>query len=192
MKTILALSILFSVMALPALGALTDADLDKIRLIVKEEIKEEIKSVKEEIKGVKEEIKSVKEEIKAEITIINSKIDGVRRSAAERGNRCCGITRTGHRRFCPKRLGARALCSRCFDCIYHRFTEKTTDGPTDRPRYCNCRKLNNLGPGLFSFRSIIGLSTFLNFLFQVRCGSKPHLQVLGVPNWTKKRRTKSP
>ena len=31
----------------------------------------------------------------------------------------------------------------------------------------NCRKLNNLGPGLFSFRSIIGLSTFLNFLFQV-------------------------
>ena len=66
MKTILALSILFSVMALPALGALTDADLDKIRLIVKEEIK-----------GVQEEIKSVKEEIKAEITIINSKIDGL-------------------------------------------------------------------------------------------------------------------
>ena len=46
--------------------------------------------------------------------------------------------------------------------------------------------------GLFSFKSIIGLSNFLNFLFQVRCGSKPHLQVLGVPNWTKKRRTKSP
>ena len=39
MKTILALSILFSVVAcFPALGALTDADLDKIRLIVKDEI----------------------------------------------------------------------------------------------------------------------------------------------------------
>ena len=41
MKTILALSILFSVIALPALGALTDADLDKIRLIVNQEIEAE-------------------------------------------------------------------------------------------------------------------------------------------------------
>ena len=38
MKTILALSILFSVIALPALGELTDADLNQIRLIVKDEI----------------------------------------------------------------------------------------------------------------------------------------------------------
>ena len=38
MKTILALSILFSVIALPALGELTDADLNEIRLIVKDEI----------------------------------------------------------------------------------------------------------------------------------------------------------
>ncbi len=42
MKTILVLSILFCVIALPALGDLTDADLDKIRLIVKEEVKAEI------------------------------------------------------------------------------------------------------------------------------------------------------
>ena len=34
MKTILAFSILFSVVALPALGELTDADLNQIRLIV--------------------------------------------------------------------------------------------------------------------------------------------------------------
>ena len=39
MKTILVLSILFWAIALPALGELTDADLDKIRLIVKEEVK---------------------------------------------------------------------------------------------------------------------------------------------------------
>ena len=38
MKTILVLSILFWAIALPALGELTDADLDKIRLIVKEEV----------------------------------------------------------------------------------------------------------------------------------------------------------
>ena len=41
MKTILALSILFSVIALPGLAELTDADLDKIRLIVNEEIEAE-------------------------------------------------------------------------------------------------------------------------------------------------------
>ena len=47
MKTILALSILFSVVALPALGELTDADLNQIRLIVNEaekRIKEEVKT----------------------------------------------------------------------------------------------------------------------------------------------------
>ena len=53
-------------------------------------------------------------------------------------------------------------------------------------------EIRHLLAGLFSFKSIIGLSNFLNFLFQVRCGFKPHLPVLGVPNWTKKRRTKSP
>ena len=40
MKTILALLILFSVIALPALGELTVQDLEKIRQIVKEEVKE--------------------------------------------------------------------------------------------------------------------------------------------------------
>ena len=39
MKTILVLLILFSAIALPALGELTDADLNKIRLIVREEVK---------------------------------------------------------------------------------------------------------------------------------------------------------
>ena len=38
MKTILVLSILFSLIALPALGELTDADLNQIRLIVNDEI----------------------------------------------------------------------------------------------------------------------------------------------------------
>ena len=39
MKTILALSILFSAIALPAFGELTDADLNQIRLIVNDEVK---------------------------------------------------------------------------------------------------------------------------------------------------------
>ena len=47
MKMILSLSILFSVVALPALGELTNADLNQIRLIVNEaekRIKEEVKT----------------------------------------------------------------------------------------------------------------------------------------------------
>ena len=59
MKTILFLSILLCALAMPASGALTDADLDKIRLIVKEEVK------------------AAKEEIKTQMTHITSKIDGL-------------------------------------------------------------------------------------------------------------------
>ena len=39
MKTLIFCSTLFCAIALPDLGELTDADLDKIRLIVREEIK---------------------------------------------------------------------------------------------------------------------------------------------------------
>ena len=59
MKTVLVLSILFSAIALPALGELTDADLDKIRLIVNDSEKR------------------LKAEVKEEITRINTKIDGL-------------------------------------------------------------------------------------------------------------------
>ena len=59
MKTIIVLSILFCAIAMPAISELTDADLDKIRLIVKEEVK------------------TAKEEIKTEMTLITSKIDGL-------------------------------------------------------------------------------------------------------------------
>ena len=73
MKTILALSILFSTLALPALGELTDADLNKIRLIVKEEVKSEItaseKRMKEyidlKIENVDSQIKKNSREIEA-------------------------------------------------------------------------------------------------------------------------------
>lgn len=41
---ILVFSILFSLIALPSLGELTDADLNQIRLIVNEEVKTEIKA----------------------------------------------------------------------------------------------------------------------------------------------------
>ena len=71
MKTILVLSILFWAIALPALGELTDADLDKIRLIVKEEVKTEIAGVKQELKA---EIASSEERVKE---YINIRVDSV-------------------------------------------------------------------------------------------------------------------
>ena len=63
MKTILVLSILFSAIALPVLGALTEADLNQIRLIVREEIKKETDIINAKIDK--------------ETDTINTKIDGV-------------------------------------------------------------------------------------------------------------------
>ena len=56
MKTILVLSILFSVIALPALGELTEADLNEIRLIVNEDI--EAAQIDEKIQASEERIKA--------------------------------------------------------------------------------------------------------------------------------------
>ena len=63
MKTILLLLILFSLIALPALGELTDADLNQIRLIVREEIKKETAAINTKIDK--------------ETATINTKIDGL-------------------------------------------------------------------------------------------------------------------
>ena len=64
MKTVLVFFILFCISVLPALAELTDADLDKIRLIVNEEVKTQITAVRQELKA---EIATVKQELKAEI-----------------------------------------------------------------------------------------------------------------------------
>ena len=56
MKMILLLSILFCAIAMPAIGALSDADLDKIRLLVNEELK----PVKADIETLKTEVAYVR------------------------------------------------------------------------------------------------------------------------------------
>ena len=56
MKTILVLLILSSAIAMPTLAELTDADLNKIRLIVKEEIKTELAPIKSDISTLKEDV----------------------------------------------------------------------------------------------------------------------------------------
>ena len=71
MRTIFVLSMLFCAIALPARGELTDADLDKIRLIVKEEVKTEITAVRQELKA---EIAGTERRLK---DYIDAKIEGV-------------------------------------------------------------------------------------------------------------------
>ena len=72
MKTVFALLILFCGIALPALAELTDADLDKIRLIVNEELKTEITAVKQELKA---EIASSEKRMKDHIDLNIQNVD---------------------------------------------------------------------------------------------------------------------
>ena len=67
MKRLILFALLFSAFAVPALGELTDADLDKIRLIVNKVVKAEIATVKQDLKA---EIATVKQDLKAEIATV--------------------------------------------------------------------------------------------------------------------------
>ena len=74
MRTILSLPILFCAIALPALAELTPQDLDKIRLIVKDEVKAELTAAKQELKA---DITAVKQELKTDITATHTKIEAL-------------------------------------------------------------------------------------------------------------------
>ena len=63
MKTILTLLILFSLIALPALGELTNADLNQIRLIVQEEIRKETTPINTKIDGIDTRLRNVETNI---------------------------------------------------------------------------------------------------------------------------------
>ena len=72
MKTVLLCLIVFCAIAMPALGELTDADLDKIRLIVREEIKAEITASE---KRMKEYIDLKLENVSTEFKRVDSRVD---------------------------------------------------------------------------------------------------------------------
>ncbi|MDD9973148.1 MAG: hypothetical protein OXU27_04040 [Candidatus Poribacteria bacterium] len=87
MKTILILSILFSVIALPALGELSDADLNKIRLIVKEEVTDQLTPIKIEITEIKRDIGTLKEGVAR----LDGRLTGIEKQVAHATNVTYGL-----------------------------------------------------------------------------------------------------
>ena len=92
MKMILVpLSILLCAIALPALGALTDADLDKIRLIVKDEVTKELTK---ELAPIKADIASIKADIgtlKEDVARLDGRLTGVEKQVSHATNVTYGL-----------------------------------------------------------------------------------------------------
>ena len=63
MRPTIFLSILFCIIAMPVFAELTDADLDKIRLIVQEEIQKEIAPINQKIDGIDARLRNVETDI---------------------------------------------------------------------------------------------------------------------------------
>ena len=92
MKTLIFFACLFCIIASPGRAALTDADLDKIRLIVKEEVKTEVESSEKRMKtyidtkidGVNNRIDGVNTKIDAVEKRLDEKIDGVEKRLGTR------------------------------------------------------------------------------------------------------------
>ena len=70
MKTVLFLSVLFYAIALPALGQLTDTDLNRIRLI----INEELKPIRNDIVSLKTDVALIQGKFES----VDKRFDGVR------------------------------------------------------------------------------------------------------------------
>ena len=90
MKSILLFSILFSVIAFPALDELTDADLNKIRLIINEEIKPikaDIVSLKTDVAWMRGKLENVDKQFEG----VNDKFGGVERQIGHTTNMMYGL-----------------------------------------------------------------------------------------------------
>ena len=87
MKTILVLSILLCAIALPALAELTDADLDKIRLIVKEDIKAELAPIKSDIVTLKTDVAR----LEGRITGLEGRLNGIEKQISHATNVTYGL-----------------------------------------------------------------------------------------------------
>ena len=94
MKTLIFISILFYAIAMPALGQLTDADLNEIRLIVKEEIKEELKPIKVEITSIKTDTGTLKTDVArldGRLTGVEGRMTGIEKQISHATNVTYGL-----------------------------------------------------------------------------------------------------
>jgi len=94
MKKVLLFSILFSAIALPTFGELTDADLDKIRLIVKEEVEKEIATTNQKIQGLDTRIQGLDTRIQSverDVSWVRGKLDGVEKQVLHATNVTYGL-----------------------------------------------------------------------------------------------------
>ena len=87
MKNFIFSTIFFCAIALPALGELTDADLNKIRLIVNEEVTKELAPIKADIAQLDTRLRNV------EIAVgsLTGRIDGVEKQISHTTNVTYGL-----------------------------------------------------------------------------------------------------
>ena len=94
MKTILFLSFLFCAIALPALGDLTDTDLNKIRLIINEEIRKESTTTHQKIDTLDAKIDALDTRIhnvEKDVAWVRGKLEGVDKQIAHGTNITYGL-----------------------------------------------------------------------------------------------------
>jgi archaellum component FlaC len=94
MKHTLFFSILFCTIALPALAELMPQDLDKIRLIINEEIKKESSTTNQKIDGTNEKIDKLDTQIQnveKDMSWVRGKLDGVEKQVSHATNVTYGL-----------------------------------------------------------------------------------------------------
>ena len=94
MKTILSFSILFCTIALPALAELMPQDLDKIRLIVNEEINKESSTTNQKIDKIDEKIDGLDtriQNLEKDMSWVRGKLDGIEKQISHATNVTYGL-----------------------------------------------------------------------------------------------------
>ena len=94
MKTIFILLILFCTIAMPAFAELTPQDLDKIRLIVNEEIKKESATINEKIDKTHEKIDRLGtriQDVEKDMSWVRGKLEGVEKQVSHVTNVTYGL-----------------------------------------------------------------------------------------------------
>jgi archaellum component FlaC len=80
MKNVFLFSILFCIIALPALGELTDTDFNRIRLIINEEIKKESSTTNKKIDALDAKIDTLDariQNVEKDVAWVRGKLDGI-------------------------------------------------------------------------------------------------------------------